>query len=246
MGVYTSPAIIMRIRDFGESDLLVSFFTPDRGRLKGIARGARKSRRRFSNCLDLFCLSNIEYEIKRKSDLYFLHSCKLVHAFPGLRSDFGTLSLASYMVELTEILFPLSVVDRDMFELLKSSFFALDGGEMIDRLRILFETKAMCLGGYKINFETCCNCGRTYKGEGRAVFAKSKGGIACLKCGKESNLAPGLGPDAVKTLQLMQSEPLNKIETSALSDEIICEIKPVLKFHMEYRIGKRLKSAEYL
>ena len=246
MNSYISPAIITRVRDFGESDLLVSFFTPDRGRLKGIAKGARKSRRRFSNCLDLFCLSNLEYELKREGDLYFLHSCKLVHAFPGVRSDFASLSLASYMGELAEILFPWGVVDRDMFELLKNSFLALDEGEMIDQLRILFETKAMCLGGYKINFERCCNCGRIYTGEGRAVFAKSKGGVACLKCEKESKLAPGLGPDTVKALQLMQSGPLSKVETAALSDEIIREIKPVLKFHMEYRIGRKLKTAEYL
>ena len=47
-----STAIIMRINEYGESDLLVSFFTPDRGRLEGIAKGARRSFKRFVNCLD--------------------------------------------------------------------------------------------------------------------------------------------------------------------------------------------------
>jgi DNA repair protein RecO (recombination protein O) len=119
MAIHISPAIIMRIREFGESDLMVTFFTPERGRLKGVAKGARRSKRRFSNCLDLFCLTSLEYELKRKGDLYFLHSCKLIDGFQGVRSDFSALALACYMIELTETLFPLGVVDPNMFELLK-------------------------------------------------------------------------------------------------------------------------------
>ena len=119
MNAHVSPSIIMRIKEFGESDLLVTFFTSDRGRLKGIAKGARMSRRRFANCLDLFCLTNLEYELKRKGDLHFLHSCKLINGFPGVRDDFSSLSLASYMIELTEIPFPLGVVDQNMFGLLE-------------------------------------------------------------------------------------------------------------------------------
>ncbi|MEE9419917.1 MAG: DNA repair protein RecO, partial [Desulfatiglandaceae bacterium] len=156
MSTHISPAITLRIKEFGESDLLVSFFTADKGRLKGVAKGARRSRRRFSNCLDLFCLTNLEYDLKRKGDLYFLHSCKLVQAFPGLRSDFSSLSLASYMTELTEILFPLAVVDGKMFGLLKESFFAISEGKRGDILRIFFEARAMALGGYGIDLDKCC------------------------------------------------------------------------------------------
>ena len=65
METYLSQAIIMRIREFGESDLLVTFFTPDKGQLKGVAKGARKSRKRFVNCLDVFSLVNLEYGLKR-------------------------------------------------------------------------------------------------------------------------------------------------------------------------------------
>jgi DNA repair protein RecO (recombination protein O) len=246
MNAHISPAIIMRIKEFGESDLLVTFFTADSGRLKGVAKGGRKSQKRFANCLDLFCLANLEYELKRKGDLHFLHSCKLVNAFPGLRSDFTSLSLASYMIELTEILFPLSVTDREMFELLKNAFLALNEGGKIDVLRILFEAKAMALGGYKINLDKCCGCGRPYAGEGRSVFMRSKGGIACLKCEQESKFSPALSPGTIKALSIIQSSPWSQAEAWDLTDEMISEIKPVLKLHMEYRIGRRLKTAEYL
>ena len=245
MTIHISPAIIMRIKEFGESDLLVTFFTSDRGKLKGVAKGARRSRRRFANCLDLFCLATLEYETKRKGDLHFLHSGKLIDGFLGVRHDFSSLSLASYMIELTEILFPLGVADNKMFELLKKSFFALNK-EKKDMVRIRFEGRAMALGGYMIDLEKCCYCGRNYIGEGRAVFERSKGGIACLKCGKESQLSPGLSPDSVKALKIIQSSQWETEKTLIFVDEIIHEIRCVLKLHIEYRVGRRLKTAEYL
>ncbi len=246
MTTHISPAIIMRTWEFGESDLIISFFTSEGGRLKGVAKGARKSRKRFSNCLDLFCLTRLEYERRREEGLYFLHSGRLIHAFPGLRSDFSSLSLASYMIELTEILFPIGVTAKRMFELLQGSFSDLNEGNNIDELRILFESKAMALGGYGIDLSRCCHCGRPYKGEGRAVFKQSRGGIACLKCEEESKRSPSLGPVTVKTLRAIQSTPWEKAQASGLNDEMIREIKPVLKRHIQYRIGQRLKTAEYL
>lgn len=246
MSIHISPAIIMRIKEFGESDLLVSFFTRDKGRLKGIAKGARRSRRRFANCLDLFCLADMEYEPKRVGDLCFLHSCKLINPFHGIRSDFTSLSLASYMIELTETLFPLGVIDKNMFELLKDSFYAMNEVESFDVFRIFFEARAMALGGYGIDFDKCCNCKRPYRGEGRAVFKQSRGGIACLKCEKESRHSIGLSPGAVEGLKALQSIPWSKVNALTLTHEAIEEIKPVLKTHIEYHIGQRLKTANFL
>lgn len=246
MTLHISPAFIIRTWEFGESDLLVSFFTPERGRLKGVAKGARKSRQRFANCLDLFCLTRLEYERRREEGLYFLHSGKLIHAFPGLRSDFVALSLASYMIELTEILFPLGVAAKRMFELLHAAFSALDKEKQIDSFRILFEAKAMTVGGYGIDLSRCCVCGRTFQGEGRAVFKQGSGGIACLKCGQESKTFPGLGPATVKALNDIQSTAWDTSQALGLSAEMIREMKPVLKRHIDYRIGQRLKSAEFL
>ncbi len=246
MNTHVSPAIILRVKEFGESDLLIGFFTADKGRLKGVAKGARRSKRRFSNCLDLFCLTNLEYGVKRKGELHFLHSGKLIHAFPGLRSGFSSLSLASYMTELTEILFPLAVVDEKMFELLKESFVAISEGKRGDMLRIFFEARAMSLGGYRIDLERCFGCGRPYTGRGDAVFDPRKGAIACLGCRQESKLTPRFSPGSVRALRVMQSSGLREVESLGLTDEMIEEIKPVNRLHIEYRIGQRLKSARYL
>jgi DNA repair protein RecO (recombination protein O) len=246
MKTYTSQAIIMRIREFGESDLLVTFFTQGKGRLKGIAKGGRKSRKRFANCLDVFCLTELEYSLKREGSLYFLNSGRLINAYPGIRSDFTILSRASYMVELTEILFPWGVADRKMFELLKGSLNALTEMDKGDIIPLIFEIKAMTLGGYGINFDRCTICGRPYKGEGRAVFKRDKGGIACLKCQQETAISPGLDPDAVEMIKVMKTQSLQSLMKLQMKEEIGKEIRPVLKLHREYHLGQRPKTAAYL
>jgi DNA repair protein RecO (recombination protein O) len=246
MKTYTSQAIIMRTKEFGETDLLVTFFTPDKGRLKGIAKGAQKSRKRFVNCLDVFCLAELDYSLKREGGLYFLNSGRLINAYPGIRSDFTILGKASYMVELTEILFPWGVADRKMFELLKGSLDALAEVEKGDIIPFVFEVKAMTLGGYGINSDKCSVCGRPYRGEGRAVFKRDKGGIACLKCQQETAITPGLDPQTVEMIRLIQTHPLGSLVKLQLTEEIAEELKPVLKLHREYHLGQRPKTANYL
>jgi len=246
MNMRTSNAIIMRIKEFGESDILVTFFTPDMGQLKGVAKGARRSRKRFVNCLDIFCLADLDYGSRKKGDLYFLHSGKLINAFPGLRSDFTTLSRASYMIELTEILFPYGVTEREIFHLLRDSFDAMAKGERVDIVPIIFEIRAMALGGYGINLEKCCICGRRYRGEGKAVYKPDKGGIACLKCQQISAVSPKLRADSVMIMKVIQSGPLTALKQLSVPDEILSELKPVLKLHREYHLGQRLKTAHYL
>ena len=243
---YTSRSIIMRTKELGETDLLVTFLCPDKGRIKGIAKGARNSRKRFANCFDAFCLVDLQFSLKRSGDLYFLNSGKLINAFPGIRSDFTTLSYASYMIKLTEILFPWGMGDRKMFELLRESLDALSRGERAEAIAVLFEVRAMSLGGYGINVERCCACGRIYKGEGRAVFKRDKGGVACLKCQEETAVTPGISPQVVRMIRWMQTRPFRSLMQLELADEHIQEIRLVLKLHREYHLPSGPKSVCYL
>lgn len=235
----------MRVKEFGEADLLVTFFTPRQGKTKGIAKNAKKSKTRFVNCLDIFSLANLEYSPKKKGSLNFIHSGKLVEAFPGLRKNYGTLIKASYMIELTDMLFPWELSDPFMFNLMKDSFKLLAEGEDIEAVPVFFELAAMSLGGYKINLEKCCICGRKYTGNGTAVFKPDKGGIACMKCQQVTKLTPGMSPETVTLISHIQSLFNNFPDICQLHRGFISEIKPILKLHREYHLEGNPKSFEY-
>jgi DNA repair protein RecO (recombination protein O) len=243
---YISEAIIMRIKEYGETDLLVTFFTPQKGLLRGVAKGARRSRKRFVNALDILSLVKLEYGLKREGALYFLQSGKLINGYPGLRADYSNLSKASYMIELTEVLFPAGVADQRMFELLKGAFLLMNEGESVAHIPMIFEVKAMALGGFGIHFEKCCRCGRAYSFEGNALFIPETGGIACLKCHRESTRSPLMGPETVRVLKEIQSESLTESKERRWTDKEIQEIKPVLRLHREYHLERRLKTSKYV
>ncbi|PKN62963.1 MAG: DNA repair protein RecO [Deltaproteobacteria bacterium HGW-Deltaproteobacteria-15] len=240
----SSPSIIMRIRDLGESDLLVTFFTPDRGQLKGVAKAARKSRKRFANCLETFSLADLEYGIRKDGGLCFIRSGRLLDGFPGLRGDFNTLSKASFMIELTEVLFPSEVADRAMFDHLSHSLGRLASGSESDQALLFFEARALALGGYAIRTEKCCICGRHYTHTGTAVFKREKGGIACLRCQQKSTETPSLTPESVSILEHMQHGAI--AEPGCVWEGATEEIRSVIDLHREYRLERRLKTLKYL
>jgi DNA repair protein RecO (recombination protein O) len=241
-----SQAIIMRVKECGESDLLVTFFTPNRGLLRGIAKAGKKSRKRFVNCFGSFSLVSLEYVIKKERNLAFLHSGKLINGYQELRGDFSLMSKASFMIELTQILFPSGVSDPRMFELLERCLARFDAGELSDVVLLLFEARAMTLGGYEINLERCALCGRAYQGEGVAVFHPQKGGIACMKCNQTSALHPLMVPEAVKFLRSLQKGFLSAQKTQGPPEEALQQVRNVLQLHREYRLEQRLRTSKYL
>jgi DNA repair protein RecO (recombination protein O) len=241
-----SQAIIMRVKEFGETDLLVTFFTPHKGLLKGMAKAARRSRKRFVNCFDKFSLVSLEYTLKKEGGLWFLHSGRLINGYPDLRTDFTLLSSASFLIELTEILFPSGVSDPGMFDLLKDSLASLTSARKVVSIPLVFEARALTLGGYRVNLEKCSECGRAYKGEGMAVFRPEKGGIACLKCEQPSHLYPSMTPDAVRILEMLQEGSFSVSEVDTIAEDVMKSLKTVLKLHREYRVEKKLKTSKYL
>lgn len=241
-----TPAVILRTIPHGESDLLVFFLTPDRGRLKGIAKGARRSRKRFVNCLDVLSHVRFECSSRRTGEFHLIQSGKLVNGFPGLRTGFSTLSYASGMVELVEVLFPAGVSDPEVFELLAGSLGRLSSGRDRDSARVVFEFRAMALGGFAIDFEACSVCGRAYRNEGRAVFTCESGGIACLGCRSETARRPGLDPETVRVVKRLQAGPWQSVKEVEVPEEMIAELLPVLRLHRDYRLERELRTFRYI
>ena len=105
MKTHVSQAIILHHTDDGEADRIVSFLTPEHGRLKGFARAARKSRKRFGAALEPCAEVLLHWTARGSGDLVSLRDAELVDLHSGLRRDLETLTLAGYGCELAEVLF---------------------------------------------------------------------------------------------------------------------------------------------
>src|SRR6188472_4136349 len=98
MPLYTADALILRTYRLGESDRIVVFLTRDRGKRRGVAKNARRSRRRFGGALEPMTVGRVEYLERERRDLVFLHYVEPVRS-PLSGSNPATLGYVSYFAE---------------------------------------------------------------------------------------------------------------------------------------------------
>ncbi len=243
-GIY--QAIILRTQELGESDLLVSFITPEWGRKKAIAKGAKKSKKRFVNALASFYHVNIEIMNPKKGKLPLVSSARLINSYRGLTQEYKRVCIASFIIELTETLFPIGAGDKRIFNLLRESLNSLSKDDNYHLIPIVFEIKAMAIGGFRINIDECSICKRIYTGKGRAIFRADRGGIVCMGCDKESQNKPGMEPETVKLLKMIYDFPFNQAKELRLSKSAYDELIEVIKAHRDYRLELPIRTWKYL
>ena len=102
MPLYSADALILRTYKLGEADRIVVFLTRDRGKKRGVAKGARRSNSPFRGRLDLFYLADFSYSRSRRSELHTLREVVLREMHSTLREELTHLQQASYCAALIE------------------------------------------------------------------------------------------------------------------------------------------------
>ncbi len=189
--LHRTEALVLRHVDYAEADRIVSFLTADHGLQKGFARSARKSRKRFGASLEPFSQVNVHYRSGRGS-LWTLQEVELIASRSGLCGDLQRLSLASYGVELVELLSEESEPHPPIYHLLCSylDYLNSDGDGPVARL--LFELRLVYLLGYIPHFLHCSDCLRIFHDES-VRFDAARGGSLCLTCAGQAGLPVSLG-----------------------------------------------------
>jgi len=100
-GHYVTEAIILDSFDYGESDRILAFCTKGFGKVKGIAKGARRSRKRFVGRLEPGSCINLFFHYSEKSELVRVEDAALINGFAGIRGDVERFASACYLLELT-------------------------------------------------------------------------------------------------------------------------------------------------
>jgi DNA repair protein RecO (recombination protein O) len=118
MPARVSESYILRTYPFRESDLIVSFFTRDQGKLRGVARRARKPKSIFGSGLERLSLVNLSYSQKETRELVNLNSCDLLQSQFDLVCDFDTGVALDYVAEVSEHMLPPNEPNERFFRLL--------------------------------------------------------------------------------------------------------------------------------
>lgn len=187
--------VVLRTTPLRESDLLVVLYTDVHGRVSAVARGARKSQRRFAGALSLLVLGRYQLGRPPRGELWSLESADVVREWTRLSADVVAVAHASYVAEIVAALLPAEAPEPHALDVIVALWDALAaGGPSPGALRAV-EIALLDLAGHRPAIERCAACGGGL-GEG-AVFDPRRGGAICRRCAPHSR-EPGVRPfDAV-------------------------------------------------
>ncbi len=127
MPARVSETYVLRTYPFRESDLIVSFFTRDQGKLRGVARRARKPKNNFGSGLERLSLINLAYGQKENRELVDLTGCDLVQSQFNLLTDFDSSVALDYVAEVSDHLLPPNEPNERFFRLIGATLDHMHG-----------------------------------------------------------------------------------------------------------------------
>ncbi len=179
-GSLRTEAIVLRSIRYGEADRILHLYTPERGRLSAIAKGARRTRSRFGARLEpFFQLRALLYE--GRSDLLTVTSAETLDAHGPLRERAASLDAAARACDAVSRLFETDDPSPAVFHLLANELRLLDDDEAASRPahQLAFRLKLLVAGGFTPQLATCASCGEA---EHLSGFSGAAGGVVCGAC----------------------------------------------------------------
>ena len=240
-------ALVLRTRPFGESDKIVSFLTQDLGKITGIAKGAKRSRRRFMNSLEPFSLVNLHFQDHPNRSLAFIVAAELLVGFKQLVTNLVKISYASYMVEITEGLIAEREENHLVFKHLRDGLSYLEENEPSLRFLTSFELILLRLTGYQPFLDSCKRCGNDcHRTAARWHVSFSDGGILCDSCAHTIKQTFLYSAAAVEVLKGLQAGHNSVMFPRLLPASVISEIRSLSMQFIQYHMDREIKSAPFL
>lgn len=231
-----TAAIVLDCRDQGESDKIVTFFCRQAGRLSGIAKGAKRSKQRFVNKLELFSSLYLTYSLPRYGSLAFIAAAELQSSFLNLRKNIALYNAATVIREF--ILMGTSEKERDdrIFEILLWALQALDEKRPDLAVVVIFLIRFFEYIGYRPDLGHCHHCGHPVSTQKRYGFNYSVGSLVCATCsGYGSPATIPLSHGTIKILTNTQNQPLERLHRLQFSALALDESLTML-----HRFGRQL------
>jgi DNA repair protein RecO (recombination protein O) len=177
MPLKESEAIVLRTYAFRESDLLVTLFTRTEGKVRGVARAAKKSRRRFGGALEPLTYVKVTYEDRERQELARLDACEVLESPLASQVNYPRAVALAHVAELLDELLPDREASDAVFRLALSVLAELRSNEFWIPLTY-FELWIARLMGYLPDLSECLTCGRSLNGS-RAYFHALADGLMC-------------------------------------------------------------------
>jgi DNA repair protein RecO (recombination protein O) len=234
--------IILYAAPIGEYDKRVVILTKERGKITAFAKGARRQNSSLIAAANPFAFG--EFELYEGRSSYTIAKASIQNYFMELVNNFEGAYYGFYFMEFADYYTRENNDELMMLKLLYQSLKALVKDNISDELiRCIFELKAVTINGeYPQVFQ--CQC--CQKEEDIIYFSIKLGGIVCGSCVKPEHLAIKISNSTLYAMQFIITTSIEQLFTFKVSDEVLGELKSIMKKYIKAYIDKEFKSLPIL
>jgi DNA repair protein RecO (recombination protein O) len=240
MALKESEAIVLRTYPLRESDLLVTLFTRLEGKVKGVARAAMKSRRRFGGALEPLTYVRAFYDDRERQELARLDSCEVIESPLATEVSYPRATALAHVAELLDELMPDREASDAVFRLSLAVLQQLRGSTLWMPLTY-FELWMTRLMGFLPEFSECAVCGRSFdesRDDSRAFYHALADGLVCIddKRIASSELSPESRKIAAQMLRSRVSDFAEIDWPKAVGQDLRKFLLQILERHIEKKL----------
>ncbi len=241
---FRAEAIVLNHRDWGEADRLVTLYTRQRGKIRAVAKGARKTRSRKGGHLQPF--TQVTLQLARARGPFIITQVETIEAYLSLGDDLKLTGNASYLVELLDrFSYDEEESNAALFRLLSDSLSRLARGDDFWVVVRYYEMHLLNYLGFRPQLFECANCGEEIKAEDQS-FSATQGGVLCPNCKSDQSSVRPIKVEVLKYLRHFQRSSYAEARHADPNPKIRAEVENLMQFYLTYLLERGLNSPRFM
>ncbi|MCL5407732.1 MAG: DNA repair protein RecO [Patescibacteria group bacterium] len=239
MASYKTQGIILKRTNLGEADRILTIYTKNKGKIKVVAKGVRKTLSKLAGHLELFCLTKLEIAEGRNLDI--ITGADTLKCFIKIRSNLEATNTAYYLAEIVQNLMAENQSHPEIFKLLDEVLEHLDNGQS-KLLLAYFEINFLSYAGFRPELYHCLSCDKDAISK-ENYFSFHEGGLVCGECHKGDIK---ISDEAIKVLRLFLNRRISAIQKIKTHPKLAKEIENITSSYINNIYQKEFKSKRFL
>ena len=227
----------------GEADLVVTLFTKDHGKLRAVAKGARRTSNKLLGHLEP--LTKLRLSLARGRNLDYVTQVEVIDMFVDLKNDLDGITKGLYLAELVDGFGSEASSNQPLYQLAVETLESIGQNPESEWPLRYFELQLLRVSGLMPELYQCVECRQPISPDSHR-FSPALGGTLCLNCQSAVAQAGPLSLRALKVLRLLHRGPLPAIMTLQADSTLTHELKTVLSGTVGYWLDKEIRSNSFL
>ena len=241
MPLKESEAVVLRTYPMREADLLVTLFTRTEGKIKGVARSAKKSKKRFGGALEPLTVVRVYWEQRERHELNRIDSCEVIESPLSSTVDYSRAVALAYVGEMLDQLLPDHEPNDAVFRLTRATLENIRAGTIWMPLTY-FDLWLVRLTGFLPELHECIDCGDALNG--RAWFHPLADGLMCAEHKRLASIE--MSTESRQIASEMFRSPIDAFTGRPWPRARGADLRKFLTQRVELALEKKLVSAAML